>query len=668
MAVTADGLLVYGQGYQDDYTDKDALFLRRSGSSTAAGQSTSAQGLFASAQPANTDSPASVTTSYHDVYYDFSTAFRPYTMAPWFSGQYLTADDTTGTTQRFAVTTPYASGSAAVLTVNVWSLTKSQTVVQDHAIQVLVNGQASGQATWGGGNKMVQLSFQVPSGALNAGSNQIDLVTPPIAGVSSQVAFLHSMTVAYTQQLDGSQPVMISNTSGASNLYELANLPSANAWVVDARFPDRAALVPYESQAQAGGTYKLRFNGASGGMGQFLVVPAGMENVPLSAAKVAVKPYKLSGVYMSTGPSQFNAGVQPLMMQRTKEGLRSSFVDQEQLFNYYNYGRFGPAGIQSAVRAVRPHYLLLLGRTTYDYRNYSGANVDPMCPTFLVSTTFWSQATSDSQFGDLGRGYPEVAVGRLPVNNSADLAVAVKRILSYSGIQASGPRVHNVADQADPNVSNFPAQADALAQTFTDLMWQPNYLGVTYQTSPEVNSAVTSAANGGADWIVYTGHGNALRLGANAPYILDTNLVQSWTGNVVFIQTTCTANWMAKDVPNYRSIAIQALTQPQGGVSASIGTSTYMNSEYAVPFTSQLIKNADAGNGTRWGDALLKTQQWAFKQGSAMSFYRDLCNTEQIFGDPAMPVYSKTQAGVQNKTGPANAPAKSTAAPATGTF
>src|SRR5205085_1607432 len=192
--------------------------------------------------------------------------------------------------------------------------------------------------------------------------------------------------------------------------------------------------------------------------------------------KRAVKPAKPS-VYLATGPAHFEAGVKPLLMARSKEGLRGAFVDQQQLFDYYNDGRYGPAGIQKAVRSARPQYLLLLGRTTYDYRNYSGLNVDPLCPAFLVSTSFWSQATSDSMFGDLGRGYPEVAVGRLPVNNAAELGVAVRHILNYSGAPTSGVRVHSVADQADPQAADFPAQSAALGQMFPDMTWQANYLG-----------------------------------------------------------------------------------------------------------------------------------------------------------------------------------------------
>ncbi len=660
LARTPAGLVVYAQGYQDDYTDKDTLFLRNTSAATAAGSVTHASGLFSSNAPVNTDTPASVTANYHDVYYDYNVAFHPFTFTPWFSSQYLTD----GTDQSFSVATPAASSAAASMTVNLWSLTQTTGAAVDHALQVLVNGQPVGQAQWSGGGMMMQLTFQLPSGALNAGANQVDLVTPPLDGVSGQICFLHSLTMNYTRTLDASQPVTLTNNSASPELFELGNLPSANVWIVDTRFTGRATLVPYESQAQNDGTYRARFSAAGGGTGQFLAVPFGQENQPVSVAKCTVKPIA-NTPYLAVGPSQFGAGVQPILAKHNKEGMRGTFVDQEQIFNYYNYGRYSPVGIQNAVRAVRPQYLLLLGRTTYDYLNYSGLNVDPLCPTFLVSTSSWAQTTSDSTFGDLGRGYPEVAVGRLPVNNPAQLSAAVTRILNYAGAPQSGIRVQAVADQIDPEVADFASQSDAIAQSLPDMSWQKNYLGVTSQLSSDVNAAMTTAANGGADWIIYVGHGNASRLGKFAPRILDVDTVQAWTGNVVFLQSTCTANWAAADETVFNSIAVQALTQPQGGICASIASSTYMNSDYATQFMSQLMKNADA-SGVRWGDALMKAQQWAYAKstGSTAGFYGDLNKTEQIFGDPAMPVFMKVVPAAAKPAGSAGAGN----APASGTF
>src|SRR5205814_1713792 len=165
--------------------------------------------------------------------------------------------------------------------------------------------------------------------------------------------------------------------------------------------------------------------------GRDLCFPTVQKNLPIAINNLAIKLIKPMP-YLAIGPSQFASSVQPLLMARAKEGLRGTFADQEQIFDYYNNGRYGPAGIQNAVRATHPQYLLLLGRTTYDYRDYSGLNVDPLCPAFLVSTTFWAQATSDSMFGDLGRGYPDVADHRTPATNSNQLSTDVQHIVKHS--------------------------------------------------------------------------------------------------------------------------------------------------------------------------------------------------------------------------------------------
>jgi hypothetical protein len=174
---------------------------------------------------------------------------------------------------------------------------------------------------------------------------------------------------------------------------------------------------------------------------------------------------------------------------------------------------------------------------------------------------------------------------------------------------------------------------------------------------PAVSAALDTAANGDADVIVYIGHGNAARLGNADPRILDTASVQNWTGDVVFLQSTCTANWVAKDEAGYRSIAIQALTQPQGGIAASLATTTYCTSEPAVDFMQNLLKSA-LERPARWSDALLKAQQYAYQQSKispaeTAQWYADLAKTECMLGDPALKILAAPAA----KPGTAPAPA-----------
>ncbi len=183
LAVTSKGMLLYGPGYQDDYTDKDAFFIRASAGATVAGRVTAASGLFAENVAVNASSAASVTSEFHDIYFDYH--IRPYSFEPWFSSKYLTG----GTTQAFSINAPGASVEAATLTVKVWSLTETQGVSPDHALQVLVNGQTAGQAVWSGGNKMLQVSFQIAAGTLVNGANTIELVTPTLDGVDNSVRY-----------------------------------------------------------------------------------------------------------------------------------------------------------------------------------------------------------------------------------------------------------------------------------------------------------------------------------------------------------------------------------------------------------------------------------------------------------------------------------------------
>ncbi len=443
-------------------------------------------------------------------------------------------------------------------------------------------------------------------------------------------------------------------------------MASGDLWVVDARFADRAALVPYQAQQQADGTFNARFTAQPGGTGQYLVVPVGSEMQPVSVAKRSLKPVSSTISYMVTGPAQFSAPVQSLIAARNKEGLKSSFVDQEQLFDYYNYGRYGPDGIRNAVRALHPKYLLLMGATTYDYHNYSGANVDPMCPTYLVSTTFWAQSLSDASFGDLGRGYSEVSVGRIPVYTPDEAGTVVKRILSYAGVPVSGWRGMATSDAVDPTVADFPTLSDTIIAANPSIAWTRNYLGVTAATSPEITATMCEGASGAADVQVYDGHGSASRIGLHVPRILDTDLVQAWTGNTVFIAATCTFNWFAVDQTDFRTIALQALLQPQGGISASIGSTTYMNAAAGTDFARQLLVNAqNLGHGARWGDALRQTQVWAYQQSqggsSSGGWYLDLSRTETILGDPAMPIYGKGAPA-------ATTPPPTQTPPAVGTF
>jgi hypothetical protein len=340
--------------------------------------------------------------------------------------------------------------------------------------------------------------------------------------------------------------------------------------------------------------------------------------------------------YLATGPADFQAPVQPLLDARTAEGLKAAYADQEGLFDAYGFGRYGPLGIQSAVRAARPRYLLLVGHFTYDPLNNLGLGSINQCPTFLAATSTFGQVLADSLFGDLGSGRPEVAVGRLPLRSAAELSAAVANILSYKGHRDSDPyRGVLLADRLDLSAGNFHAEADSVANTPLDVDWTKIYVGATHATEALARTAVVSEVNGGADLAFFIGHGTASRLGKQA--ILEKTNVADWNGHAVLLMASCNGTWFLTPDPTYYCLVEKLMTRP-AGVPVAIGSSTYLDSISHVQFMREMLLQSRA-RGARWGDALLAAQQSAFKNSNGRNGVQaDLYKGEGLLGDPALPV------------------------------
>ncbi|MCZ7644664.1 MAG: C25 family cysteine peptidase [Planctomycetota bacterium] len=633
LALEGDALYLYAQGYEDAYTDRDAYFLR-AGARTRAGRAPSARGLFSSNRPAQGAAGGHAQLEFDAVYFSFGS--QPVVNRPYFASEFLTS----GSAHAFQLATPFAQSDPATLSVTVYSHSPDA-----HELQAVLNGTPLGAARWQGGQRMLRLTFDVPAGLLrDAAANAIDLLTPDL-GVP-QTAFLYSIEIDYRKALAGPGPVEI--LDGVRGLVEVRDLPSDRLWVVDARNPRAARLAPYEVQAQDGGGFRARFWAVANGRGQgYLVVPQGAEAAPLAVTEVRVDPLPRGIEYLAVGPAAFGATFAPLVARREAEGLDARYADQQALFDAYGDGRYGPAGIRRAAFKLRGslQYLCLVGRTTSDYKDRAAPyGIDPLCPTILASTPTFAEIPADPLYADFGRG-PRFAVGRFPVNTAGELAVAVQRTLDFVPIQgASGGLGLLAADRRDLEAGHFGLGCEALEAACPQLTWDKAYLGQTAPAAADLTQAMRDAANGGADVIVFNGHGASNRL--SRENVLDAAKAAQWTGNCVLIQATCTANYFMHDLPAIDTNAELLLTQPQGGIAASIGPTTYTPHGILVDFNKLLLEELQPGRS--WGTALMHAQQRAWTLSSHMARTRDpnaallraLTYGECLLGDPALPIYA----------------------------
>ena len=195
------------------------------------------------------------------------------------------------------------------------------------------------------------------SGALNAGSNQIDLVTPAIPGVDTQIAFTafdvggvhararwfhpgHGRRIRAARRNSTKSAPCPRRRRG----WSMRDSPAARRWC-------RTRL-----QQQPDGTYTLRFNGAAGEHnGNF---PRRSDRTGKSAdrhfktnGQAPCHRHELSGGRAEPIRQRHSTALDAPLERRSPSGVRRR---QESVFDYYNYGRYGPTGIQAAAQVAAP--------------------------------------------------------------------------------------------------------------------------------------------------------------------------------------------------------------------------------------------------------------------------------------------------------------------------
>jgi hypothetical protein len=146
--------------------------------------------------------------------------------------------------------------------------------------------------------------------------------------------------------------------------------------------------------------------------------------------------------------------------------------------------------IRDCARAGKLKYVLLIGDVP---RNVNGAaSSEPTVPTHYLpakSNSRWGSdrmIASDAPYGDIdGDGLPELAVGRIPADSSAELAAAVRKIIHYEEHVANEEccrRINIVA-----GIGGFGAVTDALIESTAH--------HVIRQTVPKIYDVQPTLAN-----------------------------------------------------------------------------------------------------------------------------------------------------------------------------
>ena len=498
-----------------------------------------------------------------------------------------------------------------------------------HSIKVLINDADAGYLEFSGQNRQV-FEIEFPQSNFVEGANKITLIPqggePGVPDVSVvdyiQLTYWHTFTAdddVLKLQADGGKRVTIKGFS------------SPKIRVIDCTDPLKVREVVGNIKS-LDTAYTITFRVPGSGTRTLITFaedqvkqPVGMVANESSSWHEKMPGYDLVVISYK----DFLEALEPLKQQREAQGLSVALLDVEDLYDEFNFGNKSPQAIRDfLVRTMAqwhkaPSFVLLVGDSSFDPRNYFGEGDYDFVPTKILETSNMETA-SDDWFADLDDdGLPNMAVGRIPVRTPEDIAAVVTKILGYEkALQMDHATM--VADKLgllEFDYEKASQQVEALLPA--SIVAEEIFRG-DFASNEEAKEALIASINEGPLLVNYIGDGSvdmwekSILTSSDAPSL--TNGLQ-----LPFFINMTTLNGFFHDLYN-ESLAEALLRAANGGAIAVWASSSLTEPEQQVVMNKELINLLFNGEDLTLGEAAAKAK--------ASTEDQDIRRSWILFGDP----------------------------------
>ncbi len=327
----------------------------------------------------------------------------------------------------------------------------------DHHVQFWLNGHFLGDAYWDGTGEFTG-TFSFDQSFLIASTNTISYYVPLDLGTSEDSGFTNWIELDYHDVYTVESDVLDFSFDTTGNWQPtLSGFSSNDLRLLDITDPTHPVRLTDASITANGPSYDATFAVTIGNPdARFFAAAA---PAYLSVASITLDtPSDLrntsnSADWIAITHADFMAATLQLAAHRQNfSGYRTAVVDVQDIYDEFNGGKMDPEAIRQFVayayhnwQQPAPHYLLLVGDGSYDYRNYQGYPDKIYIPPYMdVVDCFFGEVPADNRYvaGERTNSDPSVpecqkwalpfmAVGRFPVNNTAEAQTMVYRTICY---------------------------------------------------------------------------------------------------------------------------------------------------------------------------------------------------------------------------------------------
>jgi uncharacterized repeat protein (TIGR01451 family) len=536
-----------------------------------------------------------------------------------------------------------AFGGTATLEVTLQGGTESP-----HAIDVLFNGQRAGTAALPS-QALKTFSYSIPHSWVTAGANT---VTFTALNGDNDVSFLVTTRLTYQHALRAETGALeVSLPSGRSAT--VGGFANNSIRALDVTDPLNPSAVETTVAADPAGGFAATFGVPSGGNSRTILVadstrtltPDEMAFYDSAASTVA------SGSGNSNGNgngnnddttttriapdliiltnSAFTSAASTLVPVRAAQGISSSVVQVDDVYDTFNFGVRDPRAIRAYLQSFgqskngrAPRWVLLVGDASVDPRNYFGLGAFDFLPTKLVLTTQIKTASDDWYTDFNGDGTADIPIGRISARTAAEAALQFKRITQRG--TPSGAWASSALFIADfPNGYNFAGAAAAAAAVVPSSMTKQT---IAFAASSNPHADVVNALNNGALIVDYVGHGSTEIWGESVFGSGDAAALSNGSRLPFAVLMTC-LNGYFHDVYS-GSMAESLMRAPNGGAIAVWASSTLTQPDQQSIMNRELFRILFSNPTITLGEAVMRAK--------AVASDADLRKSWILFGDPSM--------------------------------
>ena len=531
----------------------------------------------------------------------------------------------------------------------------------EHRVQIAVNGQPVTTQSWNGRTAAV-ITATLSGAILRDGENTVVVSLLDTFGA----VWFDAVRLAYPARPDGGGQVLFRGES-TPHAYTLNGWQNAAPMVLDVTDPFTATWLKSVSPA-ADGTLIIGDGGT--GARRYFVAAVNAIRAPKSVEPARLLTDPPAGAdYIIITPPDFAAAVAPLAAHRAAQGLRVATVDVRAIYDTFGDGRVSAAAIKTFLAHAfsnwtppAPAYVLLVGDGHYDFKNYLGWGNPNFLPPYLAAVDPWlGETAADNRYVTLtgDDNFPDMLIGRLPVNSVAEAQTVVDKILQYETHPLPGnwrEKQLLVSDNCDA-AGNFYNFNDIIYNNTLSLFssarfYYPQDSGaqcaynnaLLYDNIPSLRYDFLQAFKRGAGMVTFTGHsswhqwaGGNRTTGAEESVFhwnsdpAQNDVLQLTNGYQlpVVLEMTCFTGYFQH--PQYPTLDESMVRRAGGGAVAvwgatGLGVATG-HDRLQAGFFDALVNDGER----QLGAAVLAGKTRLFADG----FNQDLLDTFTLFGDPA---------------------------------